>query len=247
MLLEELNLLESLEAISVFHPVKATSVTRLGGGVFLTKKAFKPSQKKKIIFFDQSMEMRRNLSKLIKSTDSEVVEVFTRKLGAFEAYKVSVEILSSFLKGCDVELARTNIKVKAIKAKLLQAKIKRKIIFFLGEFKKNTRDPDLLIVNDGFVKDLIQFGRLKTYPSTLEYVSWSQKILKTLNGSLLLSITDSNSVNQDDLLKVINISDGKVALRFRGALAPGIRQVFLIDLLLPRLNHLGIPLKVLVQ
>jgi hypothetical protein len=240
MLLEELELLDGIEAISTFHPVNNKRITKLGGGVFLTKKAFKSSLKNKIIFFDQSMEIRRNLSKL---TEGSIVEVFTRKLGAFEAYKVSVEILSSFLLGCEGRIIAINNKVNGIRERLLKTKFKRRVLFYLGEFKENKKDPDLLIVNDGFVKDLVEFGRLKTYPSSLEYVSWSQKILKTLKGSLHLSVTDGF----EDHIEITSLSNEKIALKFRGALAPGIRQVYLIDSLISKLNDLGISSKTPVQ
>ena len=226
MLFEELGVITQLKAVSSFHPILDKTIPKLGGGLFLTKKAFDQPElaskgKKKIIFFDQSMEMRRTLSKLAQG---EILEVFTRKLGAFEAFKVSVEIASSFLIGCEKRLQKLNLKVEKIKKSIKERSFSKTILFYLGRFKKNKNDPNLLIVNDGFVKDLLSYTDLKTYPSSLEYVTWSQKVMKKLNNSIKISVTDGKK----EKIEVKKMGDNKYSVIFRGALSPGIRQVYLL-------------------
>jgi hypothetical protein len=226
MLLEELKLLGQLEAISVFHPIKDKKIKRLAGGIFLRPQVFgKSSLKKKIVFFDQSLEMRKNLSKV---EDINIVEVFTRKLGAFESFNVSVEILQSFLEGCDKSIAELRKKINIIKAQLVKKKFNNTILFYLGQFSSFKKDPDLLIVGDGFVEDLKSIAKLKTYPSPLEYVPWSSKIMKAIpKDSLHIAVADSV-----DESKFLLVEKNKFNLKFRGALSPGIRQVYLIEYLL---------------
>lgn len=234
MLLEELSLLGEVEAISTFHPVTSAGVKKLAGGIFLTKKAFKSSNKTKakkerIIFFDQSHEMRRTLSKL---SNGQILEVFTRKLGAFEAYKVSVEVLSSFLVNCESKLDALSARVLKIKRLIAGQQLFKKyetVLFFLGEFDQNKKDPNLLIVNDGFVKDLIDGKNLKTYPSQLEYVPWSSKILKKIQNVLFLSVSDLNASDISmEKTQIARLKENKFKIKFRGALSPGIRQVLFL-------------------
>ncbi len=222
MLLEELSLLDQIKAISVFHPVKSKKISKIAGGIFLTKRAF-DSKKKKIIFFDESIEVRRTLKNI---ENAEILEVFTRKIGAFEAYKVSKEILSSFTKNCEARIKEIDKRVKKIRLGLSQKKFLKTYLFYLGKFEKNKKDPELLIVNDGFVKDLIQHSNIKTYPSPLEYVTWSTKILKTISkNAIKLSISDGKLDN----IEKKEIEPLKYSLFYRGALSPGIRQVYFLE------------------
>lgn len=226
MLLEELKLLEDVEAISVFHPVKNKDIKKLAGGLFLRPQVFaNKNSKKRIVFFDQSLEMRKNLSKV---NGIELIEVFTRKLGAFSAFEVSSEILQNFLQDCKSEIKSIRTKVKTIKAKLQNRKFKKTILFYLGQFSEFKKDPDLLIVGDGFVKDLKDIAKIKTYPSPLEYVPWSAKIMKSMpKNTLAIGITDATLERS-----YTQVGKDKFNLKFRGALSPGIRQVYLLEYLI---------------
>jgi hypothetical protein len=226
MLLEELDLLGQLEAISVFHPVKNKEIKKLAGGIFLRPQVFGvKSKKKRIVFFDQSLEMRKNLSKV---EDLNIIEVFTRKLGAFESFEVSVENVQNFLENCEKPLVALRKKVKEIKSNLLKKKFSKTVLFYLGSFSTFKKDPDLLIVGDGFVEDLKSIAKLKTYPSPLEYVPWSSKIMKSMpKNSLHIAVSDSI-----DKGKFLRVEKDKYNLKFRGALSPGIRQVYFIEYLL---------------
>ena len=89
-----------------------------------------------------------------------------------------------------------NIKSKTIKMK------GRKIIFYLNHFKSNLKKPALAIVNDGFVKSLTKYGSLKTYPSSLGYVNWSSKIMKSLDSDFIhIGIKES----KDEKVKITKL------------------------------------------
>ncbi len=226
MLLEELELLDEVEAISVFHPVKEDKVKKLAGGIFLRPQVFnKQTKTKKIVFFDQSLEMRKNLSK-VEGID--LVEVFTRKRGAFTSFDVSVEILQSFLQGCEKKLSSIKSKVSSIKKKISKIKFDKVFLFYLGKFSSTKKAPELLIVGDGFVEDLKVITKLKTYSSPLEYVPWSAKIMKKIpKNSIHIAVSDSESLNSFK-----KVGKNRYNLKFRGALSPGIRQVYLLEFLI---------------
>lgn len=223
MLLEEIKALDSkqVKAISVFHPVKSFDGERLAGGVFLTEKPFDDIETS-IIFFDESKDFRRNLSRLKKAKK---IEVVSRDMGAFSAYELSKKILKPYLRRCDKELIELDLKVNHIKASLLNSK-KNKLVFYLNHIKKNGKKPNLVIINDGFVKSLIKYAKTKTYPSSLGYVNWSSKIMEKLNKDYLhIGVEDSKS----DIFKFEKVTDKLFNLSFRGALSPGIRQIFLLE------------------
>jgi len=231
LLLEELGIVNQLSGVSSFHPLKDKRVKRLAGGLFLSHRAFKSnSNKKKIVFFDQSIELRRNLSKV---SNIEIIEVFTRGVGAFDAFDISVEISSSFLMGCERKISFIQKEVESIKKKMQKKEVKVMTLFYLGKFNKNKKDPEMIIVNDGFVKDLKKYSKLQTYKSSLEYVIWSSKELKKLP-----LLRTSFSISDEDVEGMIKtkISSQKFNIVFRGALSPGIGQVYLLRELIEKLN-----------
>jgi hypothetical protein len=228
-LLEELGLLDSKKilAISVFHPVLNYSGKKLAGGVFLTEKSFKDSIDS-IIFFDESKDLKRNLSKLKESTK---LEVISRDLGAFEAYELSKKKLIPYLRNCSSMITLLDKRVLKIKETLIDLKLKP-IVFYLGHFSKSLKKPNLIIVNDGFVKTLISLSKLKTYPSNLGYVNWSSKIMNKLEDSYIHVGVDDSKNNEMSFSK---LSANTINTSFRGALSPGIRQILFLEKLMPKL------------
>ena len=90
MVLEELNLLEdpNLAAISVFHPInKKTSAKILAGGVFLSKRTMESFQDK-FVFFDKSMELKKNY-KMAKIKN--FAEINSLGLDSFELTKLIIQ------------------------------------------------------------------------------------------------------------------------------------------------------------
>jgi hypothetical protein len=229
LLLEELQLLDSknIIAISVFHPVLKFSGKKLAGGVFLTKKSFKDN-KDSIIFFDESKDLKRNLSKLKISKN---IEVITRDLGAFEAYELSKNIIKPYLKNCNEAIAKLDKKVSFIKSKLENIKLKP-IIFYLNHFNQSLKRPNLVIVNDGFVKSLITISKVQTYPSSLGYVNWSARIMNKLEKEFIHIGVDES---KEDQIKFNLLKERYFNTSFRGSLSPGIRQILFLEKLIPKL------------
>ena len=229
LLLEELELLDSksISAISIFHPVLNYSGKKLAGGVFLTEKAFK-DKTDSIIFFDESKDLKRNLSKLENSI---VIEVISRDLGSFEAYELSKKMIKPYLKNCKTKLALVDKRVNLIKRSLNKIDLKP-IVFYLSHFSKSLKRPNLVIVNDGFVKSLITLTKIKTYPSSLGYVNWSGRIMKNLKDSHIhVGVED----NKNEKLEFKKLSNNIFNTSYRGALSPGIRQIFFLEKLIPKL------------
>ncbi len=226
MLLEELDLLKSkkLIAISTLHPIRKKFTGRLlGGGVFLSRKVLKHYSETDFIF-DKSNE----LSNLFKNSGvKSYKELDLTGKDAFQSYKMSLKFLTPYLESCEkrvlslerrVEKIRNNIKTKNIP----------NMIFFLGEIKSKL--PELIMVNDGFVKTLMEKKEFKTYPSELAYVSWSQRVLFNLDNFLLVGVGDQKKN------EIIKLGENKVNVFYRGVLTPGVRQIYFLDWFLNELN-----------
>jgi len=239
-ILEELELLDSKnqKGISVFHPVRKSYLgNKLGGGIFLTPKAFRQEKKKGdlgnkqiIVFYDESKDITKNLSK-IKSIKS--IEVVTRGHDAFDSHNRALAHIRPFLQSCEQKLTGLKSKVASIRSALGKVKTKYPhIIFYLGIFNNVNKRPNLVMVNDGFVKSLTDIAKIKSYPSQFSYISWSKKIIKKLGPDILEVGVASNT---SDKLIVKKLNSGVVNIHFRGALIPGIRQVLLLEQLIPKL------------
>lgn len=227
MLLEELELLNKKQVlgISVFHPVKKFQGQKLAGGIFLSNQLFENS-KGLIVFYDESQELNKKLSRI---SNINSLEIKTRELGAFSATKLSIQKLRPFLIGCELKLKSLEGKIVDIKKQVSNTKLKHEYLFYLNPFISKNKKPSLVIVNDGFVKSLIQFSKLKTYPSRLGYVNWSSKIMKKI-GEDAVHIGVSDSLN--DKISRSKLTDKVWNIDFRGALSPGIRQVYFMQELL---------------
>lgn len=223
MIFEELNLLgdPKLLAISTFHPVDESqkfSAERLAGGIFLSKKYLK-SYQKAFVFFDESQELKRELKKAnIKS----LVEFKSRGLDPFDVTFQSIKSLKGVTKGCEKKIKELKLKLIKIKQSFQLPTILKKSIYFLGEIKD--QKPDLIIGDDSFVLFLKKSKEFKTYPTSLSYIPWSQKIMKRLKDYMLVGI--SSSQNND--LKVQKVRTKEFNFSMRGLLTPGIRQVYFL-------------------
>lgn len=224
MLLEELNLLESkkLLGISIFHPVRKYNGKKLAGGIFLSDKLFE-NNPNLIVFYDESRELRKKLN---RHSTLKAVEVITRELDAFEAYVLSLNLLKPILDNCSKELEKIENKVTKVKNKIKSVKPDLKYLFYLNLFQSNLKKPELLIVNDGFVKTLIKYSKLKTYNSELGYVSWSSKEMKKFKDKTIhIGISDSKKEN----IQIERLEKNIWNISYRGALSPGLRQVYFLN------------------
>lgn len=221
-LLKELGLLKhkKVKGISVFHPVKSENYQGkvYPGGIFLSQNSLSVL-KGNVIFYDESRELKKIFSSVPEATPREVK---TRNLTPAQSVDETIKILNEFLHGCEQEVTRIKEKVLSLEKELLK-KIPNNlsVVFYLGEFR-NGRAPEMVIVNDGVVKWLVEKKKIKTYPSTLAYVNWSAKILNDMpKETLHVGIKDSGR----DFVKEIKRSSGRMTLIYPGSLVPGMTQL----------------------
>lgn len=217
---QDLGLLKNskLKGVSVFHPVSKEEFkgTFYPGGLFLshdTLKKFSGS----VLFYDESRELTRILR---RHPEIKAVEVKTRSLGPVGAIERVEEVTKSYLSGCDFKALKTSLEAKLVELKKHIPKNKT-MLFFLGHLNKG-RPPELLMVNDGIVKWMLQEKLIKTYDSELAYVYWSAKILNGMpKETLKVGIKDPGN----ELVKKVEKVSDWINLTWPGALIPGRGQV----------------------
>lgn len=168
----------SIKAISTFHGFSEEDFQGefMSGGIFISPKFIK-KYKKPIVFFDQSKELRKNFNKL-KIKD--LHEVVTVNKGPFKVYQEMEQLLAPFLNGCDKQKKQLENEVAKIKQKVNQSpKNRGTFLFYLGKYEYKKRAPNLIMV-DGFVLPLVKQEIIKSYPSDLNFIPWSAKIVGEL-------------------------------------------------------------------
>lgn len=218
--LRDLDLIKSpkLLGISIFHPVdkKVFKGEILPGGIFLSHDTIK-RLKGSVLFYDESREMTRILSGY---PDVKAVQVKTRGLDPLKVIEQTNSDMKKFLKGCDQKIVSRKLEEKLQNLKKL-VPANTKLIVFLGSIMNN-RLPELLMVNDGVVKWMVQQKLIQTYPSSLSYVNWSAKILLEMpNDAVRLGMKDSGS----EMTLKVEKSEHYSNLTYPGALIPGSGQV----------------------
>ena len=218
LLLKDLKLLGSpkLKAVSVFHPVTAKEFSGefLPGGVFLSHDSVKKLSGS-VVFYDESRELTKILARY---PEIEAVEIKTRSLTPAQVIK-SLEIVNQYFSRCPLKDQEAKIQqtLSELKRRIIG---KPKILFFLGSFQ-NGKWPELLMVQDGVVKWMIEEKLIETYPSELAYVNWSSRIMNELSGYKKIGIKDSA---KEMTLKIEKSGDG-LNLTYPGSLIPGFGQV----------------------
>lgn len=221
-LLREVGLLRDpkLIGISLFAPIDRSEFSGAfyPGGIFLAPSIFKGFAGN-IIFFDESQELNRILK---DRGNIQALEFKSRDLLPLEVVEASIQIIRPFVLGCEAEFKKISERAIKLQDEIIQ-KIPKglEVCFYLGEIRQG-RFPELLIVNDGIVKLLIQKNIIKTYPTTLSYVNWSSKLMKTFNTSTLhVGISDSGQNKNRELKK----NGTKMNLIYPGSLVPGLTQL----------------------
>jgi hypothetical protein len=222
LLLKDINLLgkEKLKGLSVFHPIE--KVTFRGdffpGGIFLAHETLRKLEGS-TVFYDESRELTKIFSQYQKI---KAIEIKTRGLGPREVLNTVYRELSPFLVQCSSASATLNLDFKLAKLSRLMSKHRSKMfLFFLGNIYRE-RLPEMLMVQDGIVKWLIEKEKLQTYPSPLAYVNWSSKIMNQMpSETLKIGLKDSG--NRMD--KRIQRSGNVINLTYPGLLIPGAGQV----------------------
>ena len=220
LILKDLGLIKSkkLKGVSIFHPVakKDFQGIFLPGGVFLSHETIK-GLAGSVLFYDESRELNRIFSRY---EGIRAVEIKTRSLTPMEVMKVMEKQLNHYLVGCNLEKITHHLNMRLEELKKLARKDST-FLFFLGLIQNN-KYPELVIVQDGIVKWMIQEKLIKTYPSELAYVNWSARILNNLpKDTYKVGLRDSGSSMETELKK----DNHTINLTYPGALIPGGGQV----------------------
>lgn len=219
-----------VKGISVFNPIAKDDFSgrRYPGGVFLGRGIFSDFSGG-VLFYDESRELSRILDPL---SSVQSIQIKTRNLVPGKVTSYLIEELRPFLVGCEKELLAFFSKSQELEKKVLSHFTKKKaVIYFLGEYRSG-RPPEMLIVNDGIVKWLVENKKILTYPSELAYVNWSAKILKTLpKKTRKIAVKDSGDTMEKRVYEVDDFTN----LVFPGALVPGITQLEAWDYLMSKI------------
>ena len=221
--LKHLKLLDrsKVRGISIFHPVSKDEFHGeiFPGGVFLSHASLQKLSGG-LLFYDESQELSRILRPM---SSIQSVEIVTRGMLPQDVTLLTIHELRPFLSGCDKELQEfAKLSEDLGKSILSTMKTKLKAVFFLGELRKG-KYPEMVIVNDGFVKWLVQEKKLETYPSELSYVNWSSKLMNALpKETLRMGLKDSGRELTKDTQR---LSDTEINLIYPGLLIPGITQL----------------------
>lgn len=230
--LKWLNLLEdkNLLGVSALHHVEIEEKRLWNGGIFLSSSKLR-ELKRTILFFDQSRELERSLNNALKkNADNKLIKIATRGMAPFAVNDQATAKLRPYLTNCDQALEKLEHETKKIKESLKKFSIfsrERTVIFFLGEISPQGRLPELVMANDGFVKSLLEHAAIKSYPSELSYLSWSQKVLEKIELPLFLGVS---AAGKD--LKISRVKEGYYNLTHPGALTPGLGQIHFLQSLI---------------
>jgi hypothetical protein len=220
-----------VKGISVFNPIGSDEFSgkRYPGGIFLAPGVFQEFSGG-VIFYDESRELERILSPM---SSIQGIEIKTRNLTPLEVSKYVKEKLKPFLESCEKEESVFLLKTKSLEEKLLNFIPSQKTeVFYLGSIFER-HPPEMLMVNDGVVKLLVDKKKIRTYTSPLAYVSWSTKLMQNLPADTLhIGIIDSGEKKTIKFIK----KENKVDLTYPGALVPGLSQLEAWVYLQERLN-----------
>lgn len=219
---------KNLKGISSFNPIsqKDYSGPRIGGGIFLSRREEKVFNGVEVIY-DHS----RELDRYFKGREYSSVGIDSIGMTPHLVVEKVLSILTPRLEGCETEVE--NLLKKNADLKFIKFKRKMKIIFFLGAISKEKRLPELVIGNDGFVTAFKQTGQIETYPSELNYIRWSQKILKSLSSDFLyVGISEPKDQKEISFKK---LDKNHFNIIFPGALTPGQTQLELMSYIVKNL------------
>jgi hypothetical protein len=228
--LQKLNLLsdKNLKGISVFNPISEDDYkgTRLGGGLFLSRREDKVFSGVEVIY-DQG----RELDRYFKDRPYASIRIESMGLTPSEVIQKVLDVLTPRLIGCENQLALLQKQNKELSE--LKFKSPRKIVFFLGEITDQKKYPELVIGNDGFVLGFKKSGQIQTYPSELNYIRWSQKIIQSLDSDFIfVGISEPKDQKKNSIKKI----DSKhYNIIFPGALTPGQSQLELMSFIVKNL------------
>jgi hypothetical protein len=214
-----------LNGISIFNPVdkKKYKAKIYGGGIFLSEKSMGDFNQK-VVFYDESRELEKHL-KLAKA--KKLIQIQTRDKDSFLVAQEVIKLLSPYLSKCKKKITKLNKRIDQTRKLLVSSKSPRTVLFYLGQVNARKK-PNLLMVNDGVVKSLLKSKMIKTYPTDLAYVTWSEKQMAKLENPLHIGLLEGDNSK----LKVEKMDSSLVNIRYQGVLTPGLSQVFFMQELL---------------
>jgi hypothetical protein len=218
----ELGLLKNsiIKAISVFNPIgnDEFSGTRYPGGIFLSRNVLQEFSGG-LVFYDESRELAHILDPM---SSIQGIQIKTRGLSPIQVGEMVFKELSHFLDGCDEEIMKIQKKTSQLAQEYLsEVPQGRTVVYYLGDLQER-KEPELIMVQDGIVKWLIEQKKIRTYPSPLAYVHWSKKMMKEMPANTLhILVKDSGA----DLIKKTEKKGKFWILTYPGSLVPGLTQL----------------------
>ncbi len=199
----------------------------VAGGIFLSSKLIK-KHKNSLIIFDNSREQRRAIK---RSNIAGYLEVDTAG-DPFVVYQKLKKQLMSLTTGCQKNILKLQKQVDLIKTNISSLKNKDVMyLFYLGKVI-NKRRPQLLMLNDGFVKYLIINKKINSYPSKLTYVSWSSKIIRNLEKKGKVIHVGLNNIRKHKKQSIYQVSFDQKGQNINvygpSLLIPGLPQIFFL-------------------
>jgi hypothetical protein len=170
-----------------FGRIKNSQTKIFLGGVQLSKKDLTDIPKGAVIFFDTS----RPLEKLLQSSDAsfQLHKIETRNRLSIDLAKEVLQKVSPYLDSCELRVRELNENYDGMVKKIKSAPKKIGLFyFFLGEIKSNQL-PELMVGRDLFIRDLVEYQKIKLSSTLPTYAPWSVKELRDHPGAILVGMS----------------------------------------------------------
>lgn len=223
--LRELKLLEDPHLIALSHffvrgeESESLKKKMITGGFFMSSQVLK-TFKDATIIFDKSLEYKKQF---VKSGLNSFIEFETRDISPEDVILKSLKELKPFLVGCEENIANFQSVVKNMMIKIKElAWKKKKALFFLGKISLN-KNPNMLMVNDGFVRTLLDQEKIISYPAQSAYVIWARKTMNLFSdgATLYFGLEEDQSMK----LSIKKIKSNHWNLSTWGIFTPGFGQL----------------------
>ncbi len=228
----ELGLIDDpkLRAVSLYHDFlhKKFKGRWIGGGIYLSPKEFKKISGEYEIFLDESLEMKKRIDKLKKKVPAvrSAQWIKTRGKSALAIVDELNFLIKENTDGCDEKIAIIKKKISETLTRLMNFKfLPMTHLFYLGVVK-DFKNKKIMVANDLFLVNLKKNISFKSYPTSLEYLSPSSKILKSMQGKSIVFGLNSNKKKK---FEFINSKKNIYNMFSFGLLSPGLSQIYFIS------------------